>query len=137
MTLLFRALVARIIRKGLFSLDKQRMNTQIFDRMRKNPLMSILIFALCYRLYYYHYLIDTLTIDSESYINYRSNILLGEVNSFRTPLYPYFIKFVSLFSTKNLIRNISIAQSIVAYFSIVPFYRVVANLFTQKNIIVI
>ena len=113
------------------------MNKIRLEKIRKNPLLSILLFALCYRIYYYHYFNNTLTIDSESYINYHSNILLGEVNSFRTPLYPYFIKFVSLFSTTNLISNICIAQSIISYFSIIPFYNIVSNFFKQKSVIII
>ncbi|MDB5147529.1 MAG: Dolichyl-phosphate-mannose-protein mannosyltransferase [Mucilaginibacter sp.] len=100
-----------------------------------SDLFRILIFCGAFRLYYYFFLKDSLQWDSPSYLNYHANILYGEIDYYRTPVYPYFIKFVGLFSEKHLIHNICIAQAVVSFLTIILFYRIVKNVFKTRAII--
>jgi len=124
----------------------------------KYPLYIILIFAAIFRLYYYSYFYCSLHWDSQSNIIYYRNIFLGEVDAFRTPVYPYFIKFVGLFSTgqadlnqtpqyylghylfyskNSLVRNVCYAQCFISFLTIIPFYKIVSSIFKQKWVYII
>jgi 4-amino-4-deoxy-L-arabinose transferase-like glycosyltransferase len=68
-------------------------------------------------------------------LNYHANILIGQTDSHRTPVYPYFIKLIGLFGHQNLINNIVTAQIVVSFLSIILFYRIVRGVFKGPAVI--
>jgi 4-amino-4-deoxy-L-arabinose transferase-like glycosyltransferase len=100
-----------------------------------SPLFWILMISGIVRLIYYSVLLNTKAYDSAGYINYRANILLGQTEGLRTPVYPYFIKLIGLFGSHNLVDNIITAQIIISFLSIILFYKVVKALFKKRAVI--
>jgi hypothetical protein len=69
-------------------------------------------------------------------VNYAINVFLGQVDILRTPVYPYFIKFVRLFGNENLYQNIIIFQSIISFLSIILFYKIAVYVFKTRPAII-
>ena len=99
------------------------------------PLFWILIISGVVRFGYYTVLLNTQATDSAGYINYHANILLGQTEGRRTPLYPYFIKLIGLFGNQNLIDNVITAQIVISFLSIIVFYKTVQALLKKPAVI--
>jgi 4-amino-4-deoxy-L-arabinose transferase-like glycosyltransferase len=99
------------------------------------PLFWILIISGFVRFVYYSVLLSTQANDSAGYINYHANILLGQTEGLRTPVYPYFIKLIGLLGNQNLIDNVITAQIVISFLSIIIFYRIVRTLFKNPAVI--
>ena len=103
-----------------------------------SDLFCILVICLFVRLFLYSCIINTSNFtDTFSYLNYTGNIFNGNIDAHRTPIYPYFIKFIRLFGEDDLIRNIVFTQSAVSFISIFLFYKIVKYLINQKIIVFI
>src|ERR1700744_2351464 len=93
----------------------------------------ILLISAIVRLIYYSTLLTTKQTDTASYLNYHANILKGQTEALRTPVYPYFIKLAGLFSSpQNLLNNVVIAQVIISFLSIFLFYKIARTLFKYR-----
>ncbi len=99
------------------------------------PLFRILGISGIIRLIYYSVLLNTQSYDTAGYLNYHANILKGETEGLRTPVYPYFIKLVGLFGQENLIDYIVTAQIVVSFLSIIIFYKVVQAFYKNRRVI--
>jgi hypothetical protein len=99
------------------------------------PLFWILIISGIVRSVYYSVLLNTTAVDTASYINYHANILKGETDGRRTPVYPYFIKLIGLFGHQNLIDQVITAQIVISFLSIIIFYKVVQAVFKNRAVI--
>lgn len=71
--------------------------------------------------------------DTRGYMIYDQNIFMGEVSSYRTPIYPYFIRLVrKLFGPENIYNSIVFMQYIVFFISIIFFYLAVKKIIKSK-----
>jgi hypothetical protein len=105
-------------------------------RIISAELFWVFVISAIVRAIYYSTLFATRQVDTASYINYHANILTGQTEALRTPVYPYFIKLIALFGTGNLINNVATAQIIISYLSIILFYKT-ARLILKKRWMVI
>src|ERR1700744_2466416 len=101
-------------------------------RILSADLFWVFVISFIVRTIYYSTLLATRQVDTASYLNYSANILLGQTEALRTPVYPYFIKFIGLFGTGNLLNNIATAQIIIAYLSIILFYKSARRVFKKR-----
>jgi len=99
------------------------------------PLCWILLVSGAVRAIYYSVLLTTPAFDTATYINYPVNILKGETDGLRTPVYPYFIKLVGLFGQQNLMDHVVIAQIIISFLAIILFYNIVNACFKQRGVV--
>ncbi|NMC96703.1 MAG: glycosyltransferase family 39 protein [Deltaproteobacteria bacterium] len=95
----------------------------------------ILVVCLLYRIYYFGFLNPGMVqynSDSVSYF-YAVDLFRGGVDLYRTPLYPYVIKFFQYVSGDHLVRNLIFFQQALSFLSIIPFYfvskRVIGNVY--------
>ncbi len=109
-----------------------------FVRITSNDLCWILIICGVFRLLFYLNLSNTdgWFPDTASYINFPFNIFKGEISDLRTPIYPYFIKIIKVFSEDNLLQNIKIVQSIISFLTINAFYNISKILFKKRAVTV-
>jgi len=99
------------------------------------PLFWILLVSGAVRAVYYSVLLTTPAVDTATYINYSANILKGETDGLRTPVYPYFIKLVGLFGQQNLMDHVVVAQIMISFLGIVLFYNIVNACFKQSGVV--
>ena len=99
------------------------------------PLFRILVISGIIRLVYYSVLLNTQSYDTAGYLNYHANILKGETEALRTPVYPYFIKLIGLFGQQNLIDHIVTAQIVISFLSIILFYKIVQAFYKNRRVI--
>ena len=101
----------------------------------KNPLLYIVLLSIVIQNIVYRFF-DSYSVfnDTYSYIDgYTQNIFKGEVNNFRTPIYPYFCKIIKLlFGKEKLYNNIVLVQKMLFVFSIVIFYMAMKKIFNSK-----
>jgi hypothetical protein len=81
-------------------------------------------------------LLTTQAVDTATYVNYRGNLLNGVVDPRRTPVYPYFIKLVSLFGPAQVMDNVVIVQCILSLLSIVVFYKPCQLILKSRSVII-
>jgi 4-amino-4-deoxy-L-arabinose transferase-like glycosyltransferase len=105
--------------------------------MVRAPLFWIMLISAAGRYVYYSVLLNTIAVDTDSYVNFHANLLFGQTDGRRTPVYPYFIKLIGLFGADNLFDHVVTAQIIVSFLSIILFYGVVKTLFRHPAIIFI
>ncbi|MGF7038984.1 hypothetical protein [Mucilaginibacter lappiensis] len=98
-------------------------------------LFWILVISGVVRSVYYSVLLNTTAVDTPSYITYHANILKGETDGRRTPVYPYFIKLIELFGHQNLINHVVTVQIVISFLSIIIFYKVVRAIFEKQPVI--
>lgn len=110
-------------------------NNRFKEKIDKIPdyafLGVILVICLVYRIYYFGILHPGMVLynsDSVSYFVF-VDIFKGIVDPYRTPLYPYVIKFFHYLSEENLVSNLIVFQQVISFLSIIPFY------FVSKSII--
>jgi hypothetical protein len=102
-------------------------------------LVGILVICLLYRFFYFSYLHPGMVLynsDSVSYFVF-VDICRGIVDLYRTPLYPYIIKFFSYASGENLVSRLLVFQQVISFLSIIPFYFVSQSVVKYKYIAVI
>ena len=107
---------------------------QFIKRVITSHLTYVFIISIVFQNYMYK-LFEKYTIlpDTPSYINYNYNILLGEVDYVRTPIYPYFCKLVKLIGgSYSMYSNIVLAQKILFLLSIALFYFTIKKIFKNK-----
>jgi hypothetical protein len=110
----------------------------VLNKYEKSDILIILIVSAIVRIFYYSNFIDTILPDSPSYLNYTENILKGEVNAWRTPVYPIFLKFIRFFITpKYFIQLVVFAQSLISFSTIIVFYGIAKSIFIKRNVIVV
>ena len=98
-------------------------------------LLLILLFIGIFRLLYYNAFESfTLFPDSETYLFYSGDLFHGVIDDGRTPVYPYFIRFLQYFSpnSKTIIVNF---QIFISLFSVFIFYKILNLLFSNKYFI--
>jgi len=67
---------------------------------------------------------------------FRQNIFKGEINSLRTPLYPWFIKLVRfIFSSPSGYLPIVISQSIISLFAVFVLYKIIRKFTNNKKVL--
>src|ERR1700761_2918819 len=89
-----------------------------------HPLFNILLVSGIIRMLYYTILLPTTDTDTTSYLNYHANLIKGQTEALRTPVYPYFIKLISVFNTSgSLLNHIVFAQCVLSLLSVIIFYK--------------
>ncbi len=124
------------------SYGKQQKKYEIFaEKLGAHPLFTTVLITAIFRIWYLsHFNNYVLYYDTKTYTNYPYNIFLGETDIFRTPGYPYFLKFIH-YITGNFENNIdfyesvSFVQSIMSLASIVILYLAGRKLFSNKYIL--
>lgn len=101
----------------------------IVIKVLSSNLFWLLFISAVFRIIYYSCYINTINPDSDSYLNYHANILIGQVDCYRTPLYPYFIKIIRFFSGVHYIRYIVMVQSAISFVTIILFYKIGKSIF--------
>jgi hypothetical protein len=110
---------------------------EAFSSVKSADLFFILLLGAAFRLFYYSNLLDSIVIDSPTYLNHSSNLLKGQVDVWRTPLYPYFLKLIKQFvNQKSFIHSIVIIQSLISFLTIITFYKVVNKIFENRYAII-
>lgn len=111
------------------------------NRALNSPLTVILLGVLCFRLWYYSNMRSySLWYDSSTYTDFTENLLKGEVNIFRTPIYPWFIKLMRLLCSADLetataYNCIVIGQGVVSFFGVILMYLIGKKLFKNRYVI--
>jgi len=114
--------------------QKGRWNNKLV-RIISADLFWILLISGIIRSVYYSVLLNTQAVDTASYINYHANILQGETDGSRTPVYPYFIKLIGLFGQQDLIGNVVTAQIVISFLTIILFYKIAQACFKKRPVI--
>ena len=101
-------------------------------------LSGILLLCIAYRIYYFGFLHPGMVLynsDSVSYF-YPVDLFKGVVDLYRTPLYPYIIKFFEYISKDNLVSNLILFQQAISFLSIIPFYFVSKIILKKKYVVI-
>jgi hypothetical protein len=90
----------------------------------KYVLAGILLFCLCYRLYYFFVVNPNLLLYNSDSVDYFApvNLFKGIVDLYRPPVYPYVLELFGYLSQTNFVRNLLAFQQIISFLSIIPFY---------------
>lgn len=99
----------------------------------------ILLLCLSYRLIYFGVLHPGMVLynsDSVSYF-FPVDIFRGVVDLYRTPLYPYIIKFFESLSKDNLVQNLILFQQMVSFLSVMPFYFVSGRIVKNRYLVIL
>ena len=99
---------------------------------------GILLICLLYRLFYFGFLHLGMVLynsDSVSYFVF-VDIFRGIVDLYRTPLYPYVIKFFEYISRENLVPNLIFFQQVISFLSIIPFFFVSKSIVKNKYLVI-
>ena len=118
----------------VFGAEKSKINVFI-DNILANPLTLIVLAVLCFRFWYYpHFQQYTEWYDTSSYANYDYNLLLGQVDKFRTPIYPWFLKLVGFITfskprTGAFYECVAVFQQIISFVGMIIFYYTAKSLF--------
>jgi hypothetical protein len=110
----------------------------LFSNYKTSDIFIILMISGIVRIFYYSNFIDTVGPDSPSYLNFTENLLNGEVNGWRTPVYPIFLKLIRFLVTPGyFIQIVVFVQSLISFSTIIVFYRIVKSIFKKRNVIVV
>ena len=90
--------------------------------------------------YMTHFLNYVIYYDTSSYADYEHNILRGEVDVFRTPVYPLFLKLIrkitGIFNGEaDYYKAVVAAQIMISFVSVIIFYFALSKLFKNKWVI--
>lgn len=107
-------------------------------KKESNDLLWILIICGIIRLLFYLNLSNTdgWFPDTITYTCYPFNLFKGEIDEFRTPVYPYFIKLIRSLGEEHLLRNIKIAQGIISFLSLILFYKSIDQIFKSRLVVI-
>ncbi|MGB5218122.1 MAG: glycosyltransferase family 39 protein [Smithella sp.] len=102
-------------------------------------LVGILVICLLYRFFYFGYLHPGMVLYNSDSVSYFVFVDIGQgiVDLYRTPLYPYIIKFFQYASGENLVSHLLVFQQVISFLSIIPFYFVSQSVVKDKYIAVI
>lgn len=103
----------------------------------KESIIYILIFCISIQVLIYNTIPEYITTnDSYTYtIEYHSNLLKGEVDPLRTPIYPYLTKIIEkIGGQENMFRNIALFQKILFILTIMLFYDTLKKITKNKII---
>ena len=118
-------------------------NNWFHNKISQDPdcvkLGAILLFCLFYRLFYFGFLHPGMVLYNSDSVSYfiPVDIFRGVVDLYRTPLYPYVIKFFECISKDNLVQNLIIFQQAISFLSIIPFYFVSKSIVKNRYLIII
>jgi hypothetical protein len=108
----------------------------IFNNYFASDIFIILVVSGIVRIFYYSNFVDTVCPDSPSYLNFTENILNGEVNAWRTPIYPIFLKLIRHFvSPSYFIQLVILVQSLISFSTIIVFYGIVRSIYKKRHVI--
>jgi len=105
----------------------------------KSPIIYILILCVFFQIKIYKNASNEYTLTPDSYTYYEEykggNILKGEIDDFRTPGYPEFIKIIKIFSNEDdLYNNVVIVQKIMFLIEIILIYMTMIKITKNKII---
>ena len=88
------------------------------------------------RLYYYSNFKDSFSeTDSPTYVNPVFNIFKGEVDMWRTPVYPYFLRIIRYFSTpETFLHSVFLVQAVISFLACIVFYKLVKTVFRSRKV---
>lgn len=105
----------------------------------KKPIIYILMFCICIQIITYKTIPNyIMTDDSYTYIeNYNDkSIFKGEVDSVRTPVYPYLTKIIKrIGGEEKLSENIVLFQKVLFIFTLILFYACLKKV-TRNSIVI-
>lgn len=126
----------------IFNIGEKNNKFEAFiSKIGAHPMSTVMCFTALFRVWYLsHFNSYVIYYDSKTYTNYNANIFKGETDIFRTPGYPYFVKFVSMITgqdigTMGFYEMVSLVQSILSLASVVPLYLACRKLFSNKYIL--
>lgn len=107
-------------------------------KKKSNDLLWILFICGIIRLLFYLNLSNTdgWFPDTITYTRYPFNLFKGEIDEFRTPVYPYFIKLIRFLGEDHLLRNIKIAQGIISFLSLILFYKSIDQILKSRVVVI-
>jgi len=117
-------------------------SNQFREKIGKIPdfvwLGMILVVCLVYRIYYFGILHPDLVLYNSDSVSYFAdvNIFKGVVDLYRTPIYPYIIKYFEYISKDNLVSNLILFQQTISFLSIIPFYFVSKSIIRNKYVVI-
>lgn len=90
----------------------------------KEPLIYVILICILFQIKIYKSVPEyVMTPDSTTYIQYTQNIFEGQVNSSRTPVYPYFIKAIKKIGGEEFLgRNVTMMQKLLFIATLILFY---------------
>jgi hypothetical protein len=102
----------------------------------KYDLGALFLTAALIRVWYYWHLHVSVTSDTKTYIQARVNILDGDVDPLRTPIYPWFLKLVQWIGpTRNFLHDVFIIQALLSFASIWLFYKIALSLLKMHPLV--
>lgn len=111
------------------------------DSLLMHPLTLLVLAIICWRLYYYSAFNNhTIYYDTPTYVNYSANIFLGQVDKFRTPIYPWFLKLIGFVThsetgSVQFYTAISTAQRLLSFCGALLIYSTANRIFKSKLMI--
>ena len=92
------------------------MKNDHLEKFVNNKIWIILLLVLLVRVFVYSFYNDySIYVDTFSYETHTANILKGEVDALRTPIYPYIIKGIDMLTKGQVMKykTITFVQEIV------------------------
>lgn len=113
------------------------MKNKILDKITKidiNIFILLLVVILTRTLIYAGYTDYSIFNDTASYMEYDANILKGEIDPFRTPVYPNILNIVEILSKSEITTYMLIIflQEIVSIISVLVLYNILKKTFVSK-----
>ena len=121
-------------------------NNWLHNKISQSPdyilLGGILLFCLVYRLFYFVFLYPHVILYNSDSVSYFApiNILNGNIDAYRTPLYIYILQFFKILSGKNFstfFRYFLIFQQTVSFLCIIPFYFISTSIVKNRYLAII
>ena len=112
------------------------MKNDHLEKFVNNKIWIILLLVLLVRVFVYSFYNDySIYVDTFSYETHTANILKGEVDALRTPIYPYIIKGIDMLTKGQVMKykTITFVQEIVSIISIVVLYNTLKKTFKNEN----
>ena len=112
------------------------MKKESLKKYINNKIWIILLIVFGVRLVIYQGYIDfSIYPDTVSYMDFNANILNGEIDVLRTPVYSYIIKLVKLFANTQtqIYYGITIVQEIISIISVIVLYKTLNKEFKNKS----
>ncbi len=121
--------------------ENQNKLEKFVSKFGTHPMSITLSFTILFRVWYLsHFNSFVIYYDSKTYTNFSANIFLGETDIFRTPGYPYFLKFVHIITGNPncdiaFYESVALIQSIISLASVALLYLAGRKLFSNKYIL--
>jgi hypothetical protein len=99
---------------------------------------GILLFCFLYRVFYFKFGICNVSYNSDSVQYFASiNIFNGNIDLYRTPVYPYLIKLFECFSKEYFIKYLILFQQAISFLSIIPFYFISKRIVKNRYLVIL